>query len=215
MADGYNKQLPITNYQLTITNYQLPITNYQFTTMADESNLFWFGCTLLGFSILIIFNLLSYKTKAVDEEKIKLVSEAEELRLECLRLTKELQQQEVQLKADFRYKTFAQLQTLLTTYPSIRKRAEANADFPAKNLVSILTPLDNVLTAWGYEQIGAAWEQVPYNPRLHQPDASDIAVGEMVYVRFVGYKEGDRILYPAKVSRTLPVPPSPPKLPQL
>ena len=28
--------------------------------------------------------------------------------------------------------------------------------------------------------------------------------GELVYIRFVGYQNGDKILYPAKVSRTLP-----------
>ena len=28
--------------------------------------------------------------------------------------------------------------------------------------------------------------------------------GELVYIRFIGYQKGDNILYPAKVSRTLP-----------
>jgi hypothetical protein len=39
---------------------------------------------------------------------------------------------------------------------------------------------------------------------LHQPDVEDITEGELVYIRFVGYREGERILAPAKVSRTLP-----------
>ncbi|NEQ27289.1 MAG: XRE family transcriptional regulator, partial [Microcoleus sp. SIO2G3] len=77
-------------------------------------------------------------------------------------------------------------------------------DLPAKNIVSLFTPLDNLIETWGYERIGQAWEQVSYNPQLHQADASDIEVGELVYIRFIGYKEGERILCPAKVSRTLP-----------
>ncbi|MBD2186518.1 XRE family transcriptional regulator, partial [Planktothrix sp. FACHB-1375] len=51
---------------------------------------------------------------------------------------------------------------------------------------------------------GQVWEQVPYNPQLHQADVNDIAEGELVFVRFVGYKNGSRILCPAKVSRTRP-----------
>jgi hypothetical protein len=32
----------------------------------------------------------------------------------------------------------------------------------------------------------------------------DIQPGEAVYVRFVGYRDGETVLVPAKVSRTLP-----------
>ena len=32
----------------------------------------------------------------------------------------------------------------------------------------------------------------------------DIQPEELVYIRFVGYREGEQILCPAKVSRTLP-----------
>lgn len=130
--------------------------------------------------------------------------EIEALRQECLRLREELQQQSAELTADLRNTTFGQLQTLLTNYRSVRQMVQAKPDLPAKNLISLFTPLDNLLQAWGYETIGSAWEQVPYNPQLHQPDAGDIAEGELVYIRFVGYRDGDRILCPAKVSRTLP-----------
>jgi molecular chaperone GrpE (heat shock protein) len=130
--------------------------------------------------------------------------EIEELRQQCLRLRGELQQQKNQLTDDFRYSTFEQLQTLLTQYPAARKRAEAKPDLPAKNLCALFTPLENLLSSWGFETIGSAWEQVAYNPQLHQPDVEDITEGELVYVRFVGYRDGERILCPAKVSRTLP-----------
>lgn len=130
--------------------------------------------------------------------------EIEALRQECLRLRSELQQQSAHLQADFRDSAFKQLQTLLTNYPSVRQLVHVKADWPAKNLISLFTPLDNLLSCWSYETIGSAWEQVPYNPQLHQPDVNDIAEGELVYIRFVGYRQGDRILCPAKVSRTLP-----------
>lgn len=131
-------------------------------------------------------------------------AEAEELRQQCLRLRDELQRQSSQLSADFRNGTFEQLQTLLTNYPSVRSLAKAKPDLPAKNLVSLFAPLENLLESWGYQAIGSPWEKVAYDPQLHQPDTGDMAAGELVYIRFVGYRDGDRILCPAKVSRTLP-----------
>jgi hypothetical protein len=119
-------------------------------------------------------------------------------------LREELQQQASQLRTDDRDSSFEQLQTLLTNYPTARIMVQSKSDLPAKNLVALFTPLENLLKSWGYELIGTPWEQVPYDPQLHQPDADDIAVGELVYIRFVGYQDGDRILCPAKVSRTLP-----------
>ena len=71
-------------------------------------------------------------------------------------------------------------------------------------MMKLFTPLENMLENWGYEPIASVWEQVPYNRNLHEADTDDIQEGEMVYVRFVGYKSGDRVICPAKVSRTLP-----------
>ncbi len=134
----------------------------------------------------------------------KQMSETELLRCECLQLRQELQNLSSEVTTEFQHSTFSQLQTLLTNYPSLRASIKVKPDLPAKNIVSLFTPLDNLIETWGYERIGQAWEQVPYNPQLHQADASDIEAGELVYIRFIGYKEGERILCPAKVSRTLP-----------
>jgi hypothetical protein len=100
---------------------------------------------------------------------------------------------------------FEQLQTLLVNYPSVSQAAMANPTMPAKNIVPLFTPLGNLLTAWRYVAIGQPWEAVTFDPQWHQPDVPDIQPGERVYVRFVGYRDGDDILVPAKVSRTLPL----------
>ena len=134
----------------------------------------------------------------------QLTVEKEALRQEGLRLHEELQQQRTELTRDFRASSFEHLQTLLTNYPSIQQMVSVKPELPAKNFMTLFTPLDNLLKEWGYEQIGKPWEQVPYNPQIHQPDAGDIAQGELVYVRFVGYQHQEHILCPAKVSRTLP-----------
>ena len=132
------------------------------------------------------------------EQKIK------DLEIQCQRLRDELKQQSQQLQTDFQQETFTQLQTLLSNYPTVKKMALAKPELPAKNLISLFTSLDNLITNWGYTAIGETWEQVNYNPQLHQADSDDIQEGELVYIRFIGYQNGDKVLYPAKVSRTLP-----------
>jgi hypothetical protein len=99
---------------------------------------------------------------------------------------------------------FDQLQSLLVNYPSIIKATEAQPDLPAKNIVSIFTPLGNLVRQWGYEPIGQPWQSVEFDPQIHQPDVPDIPPGEAVYIRFIGYRDGATIVVPAKVSRHLP-----------
>ncbi|MFM6190934.1 MAG: hypothetical protein ACKPEN_03225 [Planktothrix sp.] len=81
---------------------------------------------------------------------------------------------------------------------------QSDPSLPDRNIVSFVSSIDGLLENWGYKRIGIPWEQVEYNPQVHKPDTTDIQPGEMVFVRFVGYRDGDRICCPATVSRTLP-----------
>jgi molecular chaperone GrpE (heat shock protein) len=188
--------------------------------MGDDSSLVGFGYVLtLGTVALVLGFVGSRKQPAKNNAQSQaaiaipappashteeMVGEIVALQQQCLQLREQLQQQKKQLTEDFQAATFEQIQTLLTNYPSAQKMAQAKPDLPARNLIALFTPLDNLLQGWGIESIGSAWEQVAFDPQLHQPDEDDITVGEGVYVRFVGYRQGDRILCPGKVSRTLP-----------
>ena len=105
---------------------------------------------------------------------------------------------------EVQHHTFDRLQTLLTSYPSARQMAQAQPTLPAKNLIALFRSLDALLSDWQIQTIGSPWEQVSYDPQLHQPDSPDISPGEPVYIRYVGYRQGVQILCPAKVSRSLP-----------
>jgi molecular chaperone GrpE (heat shock protein) len=187
--------------------------------MGDDSGLVGFGYVLTLVTIALVLGFVGSKKQpaknsAQRQETIatptspthteEMAGEIVALQQQCLRLREQLQQQKTQLTADFQEATFEQIQTLLTNYPSAQKMAQAKPDLPAKNLIALFTPLENLLQGWGVESIGSAWEQVAYDPHLHQSDEDDITLGEGVYIRFVGYRQGDRILCPAKVSRTLP-----------
>ena len=177
--------------------------------MFSNSNLFLFGLGGL-IAIILVFRIFrwqssnsSYKPKQ-GHVNDNVNNNLENIQQQCQRLRQELEGQSKQLKFDFQQETLEQLQTLLTNYPTACKMAEIKPDLPAKNLIALFTPLDNLLTNWGYEVIGKPWEKVEYNPKLHQADDDEINQGELVYIRFVGYRQADKILFPAKVSRKLP-----------
>ncbi len=171
-----------------------------------DFNLISFGIILtIGCSALILSWLGEGSDRAKSPSKHELT--IVELQQQCQRLRQELKSQKSQLTSDLSNASFKQLQTLLTNYPTASKMAQTKPDLPARNLIALFTPLENLLQTWGIEAIGSPWQQVTYDPQLHQPDADDIAVGESVYIRFVGYRsrtDSHQILCPAKVSRTLP-----------
>ncbi len=136
--------------------------------------------------------------------KAKLEQNIVALTQQCQRLREELKSQTTQVQNDVLIGGFEQIQTLLTQYPSVRRMVESQPDLPARNIVALLTSLENLVKFWECQPIGKPWERVEYDPQFHQGDVNDLQVGESVYVRFIGYQKGDRILIPAKVSRTLP-----------
>jgi molecular chaperone GrpE (heat shock protein) len=142
--------------------------------------------------------------QTTQREKANLEDQVDALKQQCLRLRTSLEQQAEQVQNDTQAAAFKQVQVLLTQYPSVRRMVEDKPDLPARNLVAMFTALDNLLKFWGYHAIGIPWEAVAYDPQLHEGDSADLQPGETLYIRFVGYRQGDRILIPAKVSRTLP-----------
>jgi molecular chaperone GrpE (heat shock protein) len=56
------------------------------------------------------------------------------------------------------------------------------------------------MEAWGLEAIASVGAEVAYNPKLHQLMEGSAEVGAMVRVRFTGYRQGEKLLYRAKVS---------------
>lgn len=139
-----------------------------------------------------------------DFSGIELASESVETAQELQRLHKQLEQQEGQLRHQIRAELVEKLKPLLVQYPTLQQVVQRRPDYPAQQVLALLTCLGNLLEDWQLETIGQVWQQVAYDPESHQPDEEDIQAGEPVYVRFVGYRLRDQVLVRAKVSRTLP-----------
>jgi hypothetical protein len=120
------------------------------------------------------------------------------------KLLTKLEQLPIELQSNWQKESINLLQELLISYPTAKLMVELKHNLPSKNILALLKPLELLLQEWGIETIGKPWKKVPYNPNIHDCGEEDISQGELVYIRWVGYYQGDRVLLPAKVSRKLP-----------
>ena len=63
-----------------------------------------------------------------------------------------------------------------------------------------MRPIEQLLKDWGVESIAAVGSEVPFDPQLHQLMSRTANSGDLVRIRYTGYRQGDRLLYRAKVS---------------
>jgi len=56
------------------------------------------------------------------------------------------------------------------------------------------------LQQWSVEAIAEVGKELPYDPTQHQLIEGTAQPGELVRVRYTGYRQGEKLLYRAKVS---------------
>ena len=134
------------------------------------------------------------KVAQVTNKILELEQQNSVLSQQCQSLPEEVRQ-------NLQTQYFEQLQSLLTNYPTAKIMVKFKPDLPAKSVVCLLKPLEELLAGWEITPVGQPWRRVNFDPNLHQPDADDIREGDLVYIRFVGYAQQDKVLIKAKVSR--------------
>lgn len=123
------------------------------------------------------------------------------LRQEYQRLQAELTEQQGVLEQEFQQSSLAVLEPLLLQLPTAAAAAAANPQLSAANLLPLLTPIEELLKCWDITAIAAVGEEVAYNPQWHELMEGTVEVGTSVKVRYVGYRQGEKLLYRAKVSQ--------------
>lgn len=126
--------------------------------------------------------------------------DAAALKDEYQRLQAQLEQQREQLLAEFQQATLQTLESMLVQLPTALYTAQQKPDIPASRLAPLVRPLDQLLSQWGIEAIAPVGAEIPYDPQQHQLMEGSAQPGDTVRVRYVGYVQGDRLLYRAKVS---------------
>ncbi len=123
-----------------------------------------------------------------------------DLQQEYDRLERQLDQQKEVLWQEFQQSSLQVLESLLLQLPTAAYAAQQNPQVPAVKLLPLLRPIEILLQQWGIEAIAPVGVEISYDPQQHQLMEGTAAVGDRVRVRYVGYRQGDKLLYRAKVS---------------
>jgi transcriptional regulator with XRE-family HTH domain len=123
------------------------------------------------------------------------------LMAEYQRLKQALNDQRAQLQATFQTEALNILESLILQWPTAAYAAQNNPTLPAVRLIPLLRPLEQLLQAWEIEAIATVGATAAYDPTLHQwgGESAPPEVQHPVQVSHVGYRQGERLLYRAKV----------------
>ncbi|WP_373540904.1 helix-turn-helix domain-containing protein [Chamaesiphon sp.] len=121
------------------------------------------------------------------------------LRQEYQLLHQQCQQQRATLQAEFQYQSLQALESFLTYFPAAKAAAAQNPDFPASKLIPLVQSIDRLIAQWGVTVIGEIGAEVAYDPRWHQLIAGNATPDDVVTIRYVGYRQGDKLIFRAKV----------------
>lgn len=119
---------------------------------------------------------------------------------EYLKLQQELEKQKEILENQFQQQTLQILESYLIQFPTVIATIENKPDLPAKNLIPVIKQIEKLLEKWNIKAIETVGNQVNYNPQIHQLMEGQGEIGDQVKVRYVGYIQGEKLLYRAKVS---------------
>lgn len=125
---------------------------------------------------------------------------------EYQRLLVQHQQQRESLMQEFQQSSLQVLESWLLQWPTAAYAAQQNAQLPAVRLLPLVRPVEQLLQQWGVVALATVGEELPYDPHWHQLMEGTAQPGELVKVRYTGYRQGDKLLYRAKVSQKV-VPP--------
>lgn len=121
-------------------------------------------------------------------------------RQEYQQLQQELLQQRELLATEFQQSSLTTIESWLLQWPTAVAAVNKNPQLPATRLLPLVEPVEQLLQAWQVTAIGIVGEQTAYDPQYHQLIKGTAQPDEIVEVRYVGYKQRDRLLYKAKVS---------------
>lgn len=121
---------------------------------------------------------------------------------EYQRLQAELEQQRQSLMQEFQESSLQILESWLLQWPTVVEKVKQNPRLAAVKILPLLRPVEQLMQQWNVEAIAPVGAEVPFDPQLHQLMDGTVQEGELVKVRYGGYRQGNKLLYRAKVSPT-------------
>jgi DNA-binding Xre family transcriptional regulator/molecular chaperone GrpE (heat shock protein) len=126
--------------------------------------------------------------------------ELDSLRQEYQRLQQQLENQREILMQEFQQSSLQVLESWLVQWPTAAYAAQQNQELPAVRLLPLVRPVEQLLQEWGVEAIASVGSELPYDPQWHQLMEGTAQPGELVKIRYTGYRLRAKLLYRAKVS---------------
>jgi DNA-binding Xre family transcriptional regulator len=122
------------------------------------------------------------------------------LQQEYQHLQQQFHQQRETLQAEFQFQSLQTIESFLTYFPAAKSAAMNNPNFLASKIFPLVKSIDLLIGQWNVTVIGEIGEQMSYDPRWHQLLEGTASPDELVTVRYVGYRQGDKLIFRAKVS---------------
>jgi molecular chaperone GrpE (heat shock protein) len=139
--------------------------------------------------------------KDAEPQNQELLQQIAQIKKEYDRLQDQFQQQRQLTTQEFMQSSLQLLESLLIQFPTAAYKAKENTQLTAVKILPLIQkPLDKLLQQWGVEAIAPVGVELPYDPQLHQLMEGNAQPGEIVKIRYTGYRQGDKLLYRAKVS---------------
>ena len=127
-------------------------------------------------------------------------SQIESLKQEYQRLQQEIEVQKQHLEQKFQQTSIQTLESWLLQWPAAAAAVKNNSQLSGSKLLPLVKPIEKLLARWGVEEIGAVGEELAYDPQCHQLIAGSANPGDLVKIRYLGYRHQNKLLYRAKVS---------------
>lgn len=127
----------------------------------------------------------------------------ERLYQEYARLQERLTTQAQDIQRQVQRQALGVIEPWLRMGPNVIQAAQQQPDFPARKLIPLTRPLQELLETWAVRPIGTLGEVVPYDPKIHQihsPTGALVHPGQAVKVRHLGYWHGEDLIYRATVA---------------
>lgn len=143
--------------------------------------------------------LANFAPESVEKSEVTATSSVEQ---EYQRLQANLEQQRQSLMLEFQQSSLHILESWLLQWPTVVEKVNQNPRLAAVKILPLLRPVERLIEQWNLEAIAPVGAEVPFDPQLHQLMQGSAQEGDLVKVRYTGYRQGDKLLYRAKVSPT-------------
>jgi DNA-binding Xre family transcriptional regulator len=149
--------------------------------------------------LLAAFGVLD-RSKIVSSGDDETAQQVVALQQEYARLQTQMERQAEQVRSQFQTESLQILESWLRYWPTAAQAATEDDQFSARKLLPLVKPVEKLMADWGVMAVVTVGEIVPYDSQQHQLIKGTANPGDLVQVRYTGYRHQGRLLFRAQVT---------------